>query len=37
MFVCMEKILVSVLHKVLREQAEETIELICEGAENFYG
>jgi hypothetical protein len=37
MFVCMEKILVSVLHKVLKEQAEETIEVICEGPENLYG
>jgi hypothetical protein len=37
MFVCMEKILVGVLHKVLKEQAEETIEAICEGPKNLYG
>jgi hypothetical protein len=33
----MEKILVGVLHKVLKEQAEETIEAICQEPENFYG
>lgn len=37
MFVRMEKILVTVLHEVLKQQAEETIDALSEGPEGFYG
>ncbi len=37
MFVRMEKILVTVLHEALKQQAEETIHTLSEGPEGFYG
>ena len=37
MFVRMEKILVTVLHVALKQQAEETMEALSEGPEGLYG
>ena len=37
MFVFIEKILVTVLHEVLKQQAQETIVACSEGPEAFYG
>lgn len=37
MFVFIEKILVTVLHEGLRRQAGETIDVLSEGPEGFYG
>ena len=37
MFVRMEKILVTVLHEALKQQAEETMEALSEGPEGLYG
>jgi hypothetical protein len=36
-FVCIEKILVTVLHEGLKRQAEETMEALSDGPEGFYG
>ena len=36
-FVFTEKILVTVLHEVLKQQAQETMEAFSEGPEAFYG
>jgi hypothetical protein len=37
MFVFIEKVLVTVLHEVLKQQAEETMVALSEGPEGFYG
>jgi hypothetical protein len=37
MFVHIEKILVTVLHEVLKQQAQETMGALSEGPEAFYG
>lgn len=36
-FVRIEKILATVLHQVLRQQVEETMDVLSEGPEDFYG
>jgi hypothetical protein len=36
-FVFIEKILVTVLNEALKQQAQETMEVLSEGPENFYG
>ena len=36
MFVFMEKILVTVLHELLKQQAEETVDALSDGPEGFY-
>lgn len=36
MFALIEKILVTVLHEVLRQQAQETIDVLSEGPEGLY-